>query len=90
MFLSDKRQSFVVSHILLSLKLTACIARATMLLARKMGYDRTRSSFASAGSRKMRRCISKTRVLCTTLDSAGQSHRAHREGSLCTALYSAV
>jgi hypothetical protein len=32
--------------------------------------------------------ISKTRVLCTTLDSAGQSHRAHREGSLCTALYS--
>ena len=43
-------------HILLSLKLTACIARATMLLVRKMGYDRTRSSSASAGSRRMRRC----------------------------------
>jgi hypothetical protein len=39
---------------LLSLKLTESIARATMLLVRKMGYDRTRSSSASAGSRKMR------------------------------------
>ncbi|KAG1868245.1 hypothetical protein DFJ58DRAFT_723495 [Suillus subalutaceus] len=34
--------------------------------------------------------ISKPRVLCTTLDSAGQSHRAHREGSLCAALYRVV
>ena len=41
-------------HILLSLELTACIARATMLLVRKMRYDRTRSSSASAGSRKIR------------------------------------
>ena len=55
MFLLDKRQSFVVFHILLSLKLTASIARATTLLVRKMGYDRTRSSSASAGSRNMRR-----------------------------------
>ena len=42
-------------HILLSLKLTACIARATMSLVRKMGCDRTHSSSASPGSRKMRR-----------------------------------
>jgi hypothetical protein len=55
MFLSGRRQSFVVSLILVSPKLTASVARATMLLVRKMGYDRTRSSSASAGSRKMRR-----------------------------------
>jgi hypothetical protein len=55
MFLSEKRQSFVALHILLSLKLTASIARATIFLVRKMGYDHTRSSSASAGSRKMRR-----------------------------------
>jgi hypothetical protein len=54
MFLSEMRHTFVVFHILLGLKLTASIARASTLLVRKMGYDRTRSSSALAGSRKMR------------------------------------
>ncbi|KAJ8580223.1 hypothetical protein M405DRAFT_834676, partial [Rhizopogon salebrosus TDB-379] len=35
-----------------SARLTASIASATMLLVRKTGYDRTRSSSASAGSRR--------------------------------------
>jgi hypothetical protein len=37
-----------------SARLTASIASATMLLVRKTGYDRTRSSSASAGSRRSR------------------------------------
>ncbi|KAJ8587748.1 hypothetical protein M405DRAFT_821016, partial [Rhizopogon salebrosus TDB-379] len=35
-----------------SARLTASIASATMLLVRKMGYDRIRSSSASVGSRR--------------------------------------
>ena len=73
MFLSDKRQSFVVFHNLLSLKLTAFVARATMSLVRKMGYDRTRSSSASAGSRKMRR--RRHRDNSTTMNSQRRKRR---------------
>lgn len=34
--------------------------------------------------------ISTTRVLCTTLNSTGQSHRTHSKGSICPGLYRAI